>query len=215
MSGNKARALALAAINGLGLEGAGVLAPGNLSPDFIQATRDQSQGGFGAYVMPSAQTDIVTLDGVQGSTSLVTRGIFSGSQGFENRDLETRIIGSSVQLVLDAAGAAALVAAGARVEVNFQVGYNNGVSVVFATILTLTAPFISGQLSYLWTIHGGGLVVPAAGDFRMTGSFQGWVPALASSQWSVRSSNIVFPANSQIFTTNLVVQQPRFNSVPL
>jgi len=214
MSGNRARALAIAAVNGLGMEGAGVLAPGTLNPDFIQATRDQSQGGFGAYSIPEGQNDVVILTGVPGSTCLVVRGIFPGPQGYANTDKETRVVASSCQLNLDAAGVALLVAASAQLEVRLEISYGQGLTGVLCSILYFNCKFIAGKISYQFTLNGGGTNI-GIDNLRLDGSWLGWVPADCMLQWSVYSRGLNFPANSSFQVSSVVVQQPRFNRVPL
>lgn len=214
--GSRGRLLAIAAVEGLGIEGAGDLAPGLLSDSHIQATREHGQFGFGAYDIPntiSPATQI--LDGQAGGSIILTNGTgLVGSTGIDNRQLETRILAADIRLDVDAAGAAALVAAGAHVLVRFSMG-RGATGVTLAAIMQLQAPFGAGQLQYRWSMHGGGLVVLGGGDWRLGNCFQGWVPAGATCTWAVSTTVGVFPANSTLNGAHLLATQPRFNRVPL
>jgi len=94
-SGNRARQLGISAVRGLGLEGAGALAPGSLNPDTIQAVREHSQNGFGAYDLDYTLNNANEEPfGFATWNQYICRGYESNfvTTGVPNLDKETRIL---------------------------------------------------------------------------------------------------------------------------
>lgn len=224
MSGNRSRQLGISAIRGLGLEGSGKLAPGALNPDTIQAVREHSQNGFGAYDLNyTLENPTENPDGFSTWGQYICRGYTDSivNSGVRNLDKETRVLASMLYITFPVVAYAALVASNTRLTARLVMGVGNSTTQdVYLDFVEF--PLIANQNTYTFCLGGGGsfLFTNAASGaqqaIRLTGTWDGWVPATAHLKWEISSptSEFVFPTNTFFGSKAVLVQQEMFNAVP-